>query len=458
MKLTLPLVLAVALFMEQMDSTVIATSLPIIAADLNTSPVALKLALTSYLVALAMFIPLSGWVADRYGANRTFMCAIGVFMVGSLACAFADTLTSFVLWRFVQGVGGSMMSPVARLILVRKTPQEQLVTAMAWLTIPAMVGPMVGPPLGGLITTFLSWHWIFVINVPIGLVGLFLVNRYLEPTGYRNYRPLDVIGLLLISICFALSVFGVSVVSHRAIPVSFGIVSIGLGLASGGIYVIWSSKTKHPLLRLDLFRNPWFRAAILGGTAFRLGLGASAFMLPLMLQLSFGMSAWEAGRILFVSSIGVIAMKFVIRPMLHFLGYKYLVMFGSIFTGITFAIHSTFDSTTPIYVIMSVLLLAGFFRSSFMTANGTVAYIDLDRDEIADATTFQASFQQLSLAFGVAIAGVILEVSAAQRGEEIGLPDFQLAFLFLAVTAVSAGVFYQKIDRHVGRKAPASQS
>lgn len=454
---TLPLILAVALFMEQMDSTVIATSLPAIAADLGTSPITLKLALTSYLVAMAMFIPLSGWVADRYGATRTFKCAILVFVIGSLACAVSGSLASFVVWRFVQGMGGAMMSPVARLILVRKTPRDRLITAMAWLTIPAMIGPLAGPPLGGFITTFASWHWIFVINAPIGLIGLICAHRYLEPTGYRDYRRLDLTGLCLISVCFAGTVFGVSVISLRAIPPGYGVLSVVLGLVAGGIYVLWAARTDRPLLRLELFRKPTFRAAILGGTTFRLCLGASVFLLPLMLQLSFGISPWDSGRIIFVSAIGVVSLKFVIRPLLRLMGYKYLLLTGALLTGVSFAIHTTFVATTPVPIIMAVLLVAGFFRSSFMTANGTVAYVEMDKPDVADATAFLASFQQLSLAFGVAFAGVILEVSAAARGDEIGLPDFHLAYGIIAVVSVLAGGFYLRFDRRTGHDMSASQ-
>lgn len=450
--LTLPLILAVALFMEQMDSTVIATSLPAIAADLGTSPVTLKLALTSYLVALAMFIPLSGWVADRYGANRTFKCAIVVFVSGSLACAFADSLAAFVLSRFVQGMGGAMMSPVARLILVRKTPRDQLVRAMAWLTIPAMIGPLAGPPVGGMITTFLSWHWIFVINVPIGLMGLYFVNRFLEPTHYRDYRPLDVVGMLLVSICFAGTVFGISVVGLRTISDIYGYTAIGAGVTSGVLYLLWARRKSRPLLRLDLFGKPSFRAAILGGSMFRLGLGASIFLLPLMLQLSFGMSPFEAGSVMFVSAIGAITVKISIALILRVLGYKTLLMLSAVLTAVTFAMHTTFIDTTSTYFIMLILLLSGFLRSSFLTANATVAYLDLDKEDIGDATAFLASFQQLSLAFGVAVAGVVLELSAASRSSEIGLPDFHLAYFTISVTTVLAGMFYIKLARQLGRK------
>lgn len=213
------MILAVALFMEQMDSTVIATSLPAIAADIGTSPIALKLAVTSYLVALAIFIPISGWMSDRFGARNIFRLAIAVFMVGSIACAFSNSIAAFVISRLIQGAGGSMMTPVGRLLLVRGTPRHQLVNAMAWLTIPALIGPIMGPPIGGFLTTYLSWHWIFWINVPIGIIGIALVTRFLPAIEPRSPKPMDFPGFFLSGIGFAGFVFGISVISLPAVPV-----------------------------------------------------------------------------------------------------------------------------------------------------------------------------------------------------------------------------------------------
>ena len=225
----MPLVLAVALFMEQLDSTVIATALPAIAADIGTSPVSLKLAFTTYLVALAIFIPISGWLADRLGAKRVFRLAIVVFALGSIACAFAGSLGAFVLARFLQGMGGSMMTPIARLLLVRGTPRNRLVPAMAWLTVPALIGPMAGPPLGGFLTTYLSWHWIFWLNVPIAAVGLILVGRYLPESPPRPPRPIDLPGFLLAALALAGLVFGLSVTSLPALPIEVGFATLAVG-------------------------------------------------------------------------------------------------------------------------------------------------------------------------------------------------------------------------------------
>src|SRR4051794_7046094 len=244
----LPLILTTALFMENMDSTVIATSLPAIANDIGTSPVALKLALTSYLVSLAIFIPISGWMADRYGAKRVFRAAIGVFMLGSIACALSGSLLAFVFARFAQGLGGAMMTPVARLVLVRATPKRELVSAMAWLTVPALIGPLVGPPVGGFITTFFTWHWIFLINVPIGVAGIWLATRVLPDIAPAGSRPIDIAGVLLSAIAASGVVFGLSVVSLPALPPIVGIATLIAGVVSGVIYVGHARRTANPIL------------------------------------------------------------------------------------------------------------------------------------------------------------------------------------------------------------------
>ena len=229
-----------------MDSTVIATSLPAIAADIGTIPIALKLALTAYFVSLAIFIPISGWMADRFGAPNIFRIAIAVFVVGSIACAFSNSLPTFVFSRFLQGIGGSMMTPVARLVLLRATPRNELVSAMAWLTIPALIGPLTGPPIGGFLTTYLSWHWIFWINVPIGIIGILLATRFLPPAETRSPRPIDLFGFVLTSIAFAGIIFGLSVISLPAIPTVVGYSAVVVGIAATLIYLGHARRTEYP--------------------------------------------------------------------------------------------------------------------------------------------------------------------------------------------------------------------
>jgi EmrB/QacA subfamily drug resistance transporter len=302
-----PLILAVALFMEQMDSTVIATALPTIAADLGVGPITLKLALTAYMVALAIFIPVSGWMADRFGAKRIFRAAILVFMVGSLLCAISDSLLFFVASRFVQGMGGAMMTPVGRLVLLRTTKKSELVSAMALLTIPGLLGPITGPPVGGFITTFFSWHWIFLINIPIGLLGLVLSSRYLPDIEPIETAAIDWRGFALSSGAASGLVFGLSVMSLPALPIAVGATATLAGVACLILYVRHARHHPAPLLDLSLFGNRSFRAAIIGGTVFRIAAGATPFLLPLMLQLGFGMSAFQSGMTTFIAAVGAIS-------------------------------------------------------------------------------------------------------------------------------------------------------
>ena len=294
-----------------MDSTVIATSLPASATDIGTDPISLKLALTSYFVSLAIFIPISGWMADKFGAKNIFRLAIFVFMLGSLACSFSFSLETFVISRFFQGIGASMMTPVGRLLLVRSTPRNELVSAMAWLTVPALLGPVTGPLLGGFLTTYLSWHWIFWINIPIGIIGIVTASLFLKIVDARNPRPIDVVGFILASVAFSGIVFGLSVVSLPALPLIYGYLTLAVGTTAAILFYLHANRTKYPLLDPKLLRFRLFRSSVTGGSLFRIGVGAVPFLLPLMLQLGFGLSPLQSGSITFVSAIGAIASKFI---------------------------------------------------------------------------------------------------------------------------------------------------
>jgi EmrB/QacA subfamily drug resistance transporter len=447
---TLPLILAVALFMEHMDSTVIATSLPAIAEDLQTSPVALKLALTAYLVSLAIFIPISSWMADRFGAKRVFRSAIAVFVVGSILCAISGSLEAFVFSRFLQGMGGAMMTPVARLVLVRSTPKRELVSAMAWLTVPALIGPMVGPPVGGFITTFFTWHWIFLINVPIGALGIFLAGRVLPDVEPAGATPIDAIGFFLSAIAASGVVFGLSVVSLPALPPWVGAATLAVGIVFGIVYVGHARKAASPLLNLKLFDGPVFRAAITGGSLFRIGNGAVPFLLPLMLQLGFGLTPFQSGMLTFVSAIGAIAMKFLAPVTLRAGGFRTVLMFAALCGSAFIAANGFFTPQTPPGVIMAVLLGAGFLRSLFFTSTNALAFADVDPEDVSQATAISAVAQQISVALGVAIAGGILEASAHFSGGEITLASFSIAFLIVASITATSILPYVGLARDAG--------
>lgn len=433
-----PLVLAVALFMEQMDSTVIATSLPAIAHGIGTTPVALKLALTSYLLSLAIFIPISGWMADRFGAKLVFRAAIGVFMVGSLACAASDSLTAFVVSRFLQGIGGAMMTPVGRLVLVRSTPKNDLVAAMSWLSVPALIGPVVGPPVGGFITTYFSWHWIFLINIPIGIIGIYLAGRVLPPMPGNVAERIDFKGFLLSAIAASGLVFGLSVVSLPALPPVVGIVVLLTGLASFYLYLRHARRTAKPILDPRLFSNPVFRSAILGGSLFRLGVGAIPFLLPLLLQIGFGLSPFHSGLLTFSSAFGALGMKFLATRALRAGGFRSILFFGSLLGTAFVAANGFFTISTPHWVIIAVLVTGGFVRSLVFTSINTLVFADLDKEQASQGTAIAAVAQQISIALGVAIAGVFLQMISHLTATPVGAGTIAIAFFCVAALTLFA--------------------
>ncbi|MBR0556878.1 DHA2 family efflux MFS transporter permease subunit [Ciceribacter sp. L1K23] len=433
-----PLILAVALFMEQMDSTVIATALPAIAADLGVGPITLKLALTAYMVALAIFIPISGWIADRYGAKRVFRLAIVVFVLGSILCAMADSLAFFVGARFLQGMGGAMMTPVGRLVLLRTTKRSDLVSAMALLTIPGLVGPLTGPPIGGFITTYFSWHWIFLINVPIGAIGIWAATVFLPEVPSTNPPPIDRLGFVYSALAASGVVFGLSVVSLPALPPALGIGTTLIGLIAAALYVSHARRHPAPLIDLSLFSKPAFRASVTAGSVFRIAAGAIPFLMPLMLQLGFGMTPFESGMITFVGAIGAITTKTVARKVFAAAGFRTVLITAAVTSATTTAANAFFHPGTSIALIMGVLLVAGFCRSFFFTGINALAYAEIDDREASQATATSSVLQQISLALGVAAAAAILEASTHLKGTALSLADFHTAFGVVAVLSLTA--------------------
>ena len=460
-KRIVPIVLAVALFMENMDSTVIATSLPVIAADIGTSPIALKLALTSYYVALAIFIPISGRMADRYGARLIFRIAIGVFMVGSLACATVNSLEGFVAARFLQGMGGAMMTPVGRLLLVRAVPKRDLVDAMAWFSIPALIGPLLGPPIGGAIATYADWRWIFLINLPIGVAGIYLAGRYLPWIETLPSMRFDIPGFILSGFACAGLVFGLSVVSLPALPPIIGVAMAVAGFIAGVLFVLHARRTSDPLLRLELLKVPTLRAAVVGGTFFRVGAGAVPFLLPLMLQLGFGYTPLQSGLTTCLSIGGALMMKFLAKPILSRFGFRTTLVATALIGGGMTGLIGFFRPDTALVFVILALRVGGFFRSLFFTSINTLAFADLSSREAGDATAMVAAIQQVSVAMGVALAGGVLEAGMMLGGSEtVRLADFTLAFAVIGVVTAGAVFVFVRLpanagDEVAGRRVPA---
>ena len=456
-----PVVLAVALFMENMDSTVIATSLPAIAADIGTSPIALKLALTSYYVSLAVFIPISGRIADHWGPKLVFRLAIAVFVVGSLACAMADSLGAFVVARFLQGMGGAMMTPVGRLLLVRAVPKSDLVGAMAWFTIPALMGPLIGPPVGGAIATYADWRWIFLINLPIGVVGIWLAGRFLPKVDRVAGVHFDWPGFLLSGFACAGIVFGLSVVSLPALPPAFGVAMALAGAVAAGLFVRHARRTDQPVLRLSLLRITTLRAAVTGGALFRIGSGAVPFLLPLMLQLGFGYTPLESGLVTCVAIGGAMAMKLLAKPILQRFGFRTTLVVTTIVGGALTAALGLYRPDISLAVLIPLLLVGGFFRSLFFTSINALAFADVPRESTGDATAMMGALQQVAIATGVALAGAVLEIGMVMSGRAMAAPvDFSAAFLVVGLVTMSAAFAFIPMGREAGsevsgRRVPA---
>jgi len=436
-----PLVVATALFMENTDSTVIATALPAIAKSLGEDPIALKLALTSYLVSLAVFIPVSGWAADRWGARTIFRAALGVFMAGSLACAASGSLAGFVAARFLQGLGGAMMVPVGRLVILRSVPKAELVGALAYLTIPALIGPIIGPPLGGFITTYFDWRWIFLINIPIGIAGIVLATVYFENLREADRPPLDVVGFGLTGTGLAVLMLGLATIGRHLMPDWVSWACMAAGVALLGLYLRHARRVAHPVIRLDLLRHATFRAAVTGGSLFRIGTGAIPFLLPLMLQVGFGLDPLSSGLITFAAAAGAMLIKIVGPRILRSLGFRRVMVANALIASAFLAVNGLYTAQTPHWIIVGVLLVGGCVRSLQFTCVNAIAYADLEPREMSAATSLASVAQQISLSLGVSLGALALEGAAGWHGRsEIAAEDF--GFAFLAVAAISAGSFF----------------
>jgi EmrB/QacA subfamily drug resistance transporter len=450
-KRIVPLIVAVALFMENMDSTVIATSLPAIAADIGTSPLTLKLAVTSYLLSLAVFIPVSGWTADRFGARTVFRGAIAVFMLGSIGCALSGSLSEFVVARIVEGMGGAMMTPVARLILVRSVDRRELINAMVWVTLPALIGPLIGPALGGFITTFISWHWIFLINIPIGLAGIALATIFIEDVRAQTPDPFDPLGAVLAGLGIGGLAFGGSLLGLNFLPTSVVIALIVVGAGAAYAYVLHARRTPAPVLDLSLLEIPTMRAAVVGGFIYRSGIGAMPFLLPLLLQLGFNLTAFQSGLITLSNVVGAMGMKTVIPFILRRHGFRRVLVANALISAVLVAACATFTPGVSFAWIVGVLIVGGFFRSLEFTSLNTIAYADVDNRRMSRATSLVAVAQQVSISVGVAIGALAVDVTLWARGRDtITAADFQPAYLTIAVIAGCASFIFARMPADAG--------
>src|ERR1700720_2391893 len=446
-----PLIVATALFMENMDSTVIATSLPAIARAIGTNPLALKLAVTSYLLSLAICIPASGWTADRFGARNVFRIAIGVFILGSIGCAASHSLEEFVIARIVQGMRGAMMTPVGRLIMVRSIDKKLLLNAMSLVTVPALIGPICGPPLGGFITTYASWHWIFLINVPIGLVGIVAASRFIPNVHVEHRHPFDFLGFVLSGLGIGGLAFGLSVMGLDFLPVSIVAALLGVGAIATIAYVFHARRTPAPILDLNLLKLPTFRASIVGGFLFRLGAGALPFLFPLLLQIGFDLTPFQSGLITFTSALGSMFMKAAVASVLKRFGYRNVLLYNALISSAFLAACASFVQGIPFAAMVAILLSGGFFRSLQFTSINTIAYAEIEPAKMSRATAMVSAAQQLALSTGVAVGALVVELMLRlKHSPTIAINDFPPAFLFVGLLSASAAFIFMRLPPDAG--------
>ena len=450
-EILVPLIVATALFMENVDSSVIATSLPEISRDLKVDPIALKLALTSYLLSLAVFIPISGWMADKFGARTIFRAAIVVFTLGSLACGFATGLTDLVAYRIIQGIGGAMMVPVGRLVILRMIPKHELVSALAWLVVPALLGPMIGPPLGGFITTYFHWRWIFWINIPIGILGFYLASKHIENFREEQVPPLDVSGFILSGIGLTGLAFGFTTIGQELLPVWLSSGMIVVGAIVMYFYVRHARAHPAPLIDLKLLSVQTFRTSVISGSLFRIGIGAMPFLLPLMFQLGFGLSPLQSGLLTFAGAAGAMLMRASVAPILRRFGMKRVLVVNTVIATGFIAACGLFTPGTPYFVIIALLFVGGFFRALQFSSLNSLAFADLGQSTMSQATSFTSVAQQISVSAGVAVAAIVLESLRYSRGtNEILATDFSIAFFAVSLCSLTAIFMLWKLPIDAG--------
>jgi len=439
--------------MQNLDGTVVATALPAMARAFGADPLHMNVALTSYLLSLAVFIPASGWLADRYGTRTVFRAAIAVFTVGSVLCGQSHSLWELVAARVVQGIGGAMMVPVGRLVLLRSVAKSELVAAMAWLTVPALIGPVVGPPIGGFLVTYADWRWIFDINVPIGVLGFVLVTRYVDDVRAPVPGRLDAVGLLLSGVALAGLMFGFETIGRGVVPAPLAGGLILLGAASGALYMRHARRRPDPLLDLSLLRIPTFAVSAWAGSMFRIGIGAIPFLLPLMLQLGFGLSAAESGLITLASALGAIVMKPATTWSLRLFGFRTVLVWNAALSAVLLGACAWFRPAWPVAGLYAVLVAGGFLRSLQFTAYNTIAYADIPRPRMSAATSLYATLQQLSLTLGITVGAAALQASTLLSGRtQPGLPDFSAGFLVVAAVALLAAPMALHLRRDAGNE------
>ncbi len=448
----LPWLIAVSFFMESLDTTILNTGVPTIAAALHVAPLSMKSVLASYTLSLAVFIPISGWMADRFGTRRVFASAIGLFTLGSFLCGISSSIHVLVACRILQGCGGSMMVPVGRLTLVRTFAKSELVRAMSFVAIPSLVGPMLGPIAGGLIVAYLHWRFIFFVNIPIGLAGLYMVYRHL-PDYRERTDPLDVAGLILFGsgvalLSYVLEVFGEHTLSTREI---LGCLALSILLLAG--YGLHATKTAYPMLRLALFRIRTFRAAVSGSFLTRLGIGGIPFLFPLLYQVGLGFTPVQSGLLMMPQAVAAMSLKVLMPGILARLGYRAVLVSNTLIIGLMILLFATIGRGTPVWLIVAEVFCYGFFTSLQYTSMNTLVYADVTEEEASGASSIASTMQQMAISFGVASASLVTVFFLPDRyrsSPQQFIHGIHQAFFVLGAMTILSTIVFRELKKGDG--------
>jgi EmrB/QacA subfamily drug resistance transporter len=443
----------VAFFMQSLDTTILNTAVPAIAKALAVAPLSMKAVLASYTLSLAVFIPISGWMADRFGTRRVFSSAIGLFTLGSLLCGLSSNIHVLVACRILQGCGGAMMVPVGRLTLVRTFAKSELIRAMSFVAIPGLIGPMLGPVAGGLIVGYLHWRVIFFINIPIGLLGLYLVYRHLPDYREKHTHPLDVIGLILFGsgiglLSYVLEVFGEHTLSW---PVILGLLLISAVLLTG--YGLRATRTQFPLLRLALFRIRTFRAAVDGSFFTRLGIGGIPFLFPLLYQVGLGFTPIQSGLLMVPQAVSAMSLKMAMPGILRYLGYRRVLISNTMILGLLIILFATIGVGTPVWLIVVQVFVYGFFTSMQYTSMNTLVYADVTEEQASSASTIASTMQQMAISFGVATASLATALFIPDRFHTTApemIHGIHQAFLVLGGWTILSAIVFRELKTDDG--------
>jgi EmrB/QacA subfamily drug resistance transporter len=452
-KRLLPWLVAVAFFMESLDTTILNTAVPAIAKALAVAPLSMKAVLSSYTLSLAMFIPISGWMADRFGTRRVFSSAIGFFTVGSFLCGISSNIHVLVACRILQGFGGAMMVPVGRLTLVRTFPKSELIRAMSFVAIPGLIGPMLGPIAGGLIVGYLHWRVIFFVNLPIGLLGLYLVYRHLPDYREERSRPLDIIGLILFGssitlLAYVLEVFGEHTISGLSI---IGLLVVSSVLLTG--YGLRATRTEFPLLRLTLFRIRTFRASVSGSFFTRLGIGGIPFLFPLLYQIGLGFTPIQSGLLMMPQAIAAMSFKVMMPGILRHFGYRNVLISNTVILGLLIILFATIGVGTPVWLIVGQVFVFGFFTSLQYTSMNTLVYADVTEEQSSSASTIASTMQQMAISFGIATASLATVFFISNRSHASAsemIQGIHKAFLALGVLTILSAIVFRELKVNDG--------